>query len=210
MAIDDDEEITGSIFKLREYREELEKSKEAQRQLTEQQKLASEAQRIASEGLEDAKTKLQGLTSAGQADADAIKAQEAEVKRLTEAQREAAGVVRDLSEEQQKASKSTADLTKQLSDAKAKVASLRGPLQHVIGDFTKLGGGLVGITSMFLEQAHALNKTSVELARTTGYATAFHDNAVALADQSNGLNLSFAEGIKVVGALSLNYKDFNA
>ena len=210
MAIDDDEEITGSIFKLREYREELEKSKEAQRQLTEQQKLASEAQRIASEGLEDAKTKLQGLTSAGQADADAIKAQEAEVKRLTEAQREAAGVVRDLSEEQQKASKSTADLTKQLSDAKAKFAALRGPLQHVIGDFTKLGGGLVGITSMFLEQAHALNKTSVELARTTGYATAFHDNMVALADQGNGLNLSFAEASKVVGALSLNYKDFNA
>ena len=210
MATDDDEEITGSIFKLREYREELEKSKEAQRQLAEQRKLASEVQRIASEGLEDAKTKLQGLTSATTADAAAVEAQIAEVERLTEAQREAAGVVRDLSEEQQKASKSTADLTKQLSDAKAKFASLRGPLQHVIGDFTKLGGGLVGITSMFLEQAHALNKTSVELARTTGYATAFHDNAVALADQSNGLNLSFAEGIKVVGALSLNYKDFNA
>lgn len=98
---------------------------------------------------------------------------------------------------------------KKLEEISARMKGLGSVINSLVGDFSKLDTSLSGIVTLFIDQAHALDSVSVGLATSTGYASAMHDNMVALADSSNGLNLSFAEGGKIVSALSLGYKDFN-
>ena len=73
-------------------------------------------------------------------------------------------------------------------------------------DFSKASKTVV--TGM-LSFAKAMDKQNVTLARATGYATAFQDNLVDLADANNGLYLSVEQGTQVLGGLSTQFSDFN-
>ena len=112
--------------------------------------------------------------------------------------------------------KDTASLNETLSETIKKTAEatknfdeIKTVLHKLAGEFSQLDTSASGLIGIFIDQAHALDGLGVELAKTTGYASAMQDNMVALADSSNGLNLSFADSGKIIGALSLGYKDFN-
>ena len=114
-----------------------------------------------------------------------------------------------LRETQEEARKETEAGAEALKRYEERIRALGSVASEIIGPFNQLGTSLSGFIKVLIKGAHTLDGVGVELAKTTGYASAMRDNMVALADSTNGLNLSFAESGKIVGALSLGYKDFN-
>ena len=132
-----------------------------------------------------------------------------DAEKRNDALREHAVLMEQLHDKMEEQSKDMEKAQEKLKNYEETIRQMGQVASNLAGEFAQLNTSVAGLAELFIKQAHALDSVGVELARTTGYATAMHDNMVALADSANGLNLSFTESGKLIGALSLGYKDFN-
>jgi methyl-accepting chemotaxis protein len=161
--------------------------------------LQKKAQRQLAKDMREAERERQRILSETEGDA----------KARTEALKEHAVLLEQIHDQMEQQSKDMEKAQEKLKRYEDSIRQLGQAASSLVGEFSQLNTSVAGLAELFIKQAHALDSVGVELAKTTGYASAMHDNMVALADSANGLNLSFSESGKIIGALSLGYKDFN-
>lgn len=158
---------------------------------------------------------------------DSIKRLEALGEEISDSQRERLRRLKDAQIAQERASKANLGRLEELKKANdeynASIEQTKGFLTEITGinmtlldSFKKNADGVRDfgkaantVMSSMVGFAKAMDKQNVTLARATGYATAFQDNLVDLADANNGLYLSMEQGTQVLGGLSAQFSDFN-
>ena len=158
---------------------------------------------------------------------DSIKRLEALGEEISDSQRERLRRLKDAQIAQERASKANLGRLEELKKANdeynASIEQTKGFLTEITGinmtlldSFKKNADGVRDfgkaantVMSSMVGFAKAMDKQNVTLARATGYATAFQDNLVDLADANNGLYLSVEQGTQVLGGLSTQFSDFN-